>query len=318
LIFAAVTLLAGGIVLGWWAHGRWRSGDTTVVVERPVQILRERAVATGTMPDVVGLTRAAALQALGDAGADLSRVSIAERAYAGDPGVVISQAPDPTSALSAAPKITLSAPGTMPQIVGVPVDRARTTLSALGASVVVEMRYEAGASENTVLDVSPAPGHPLTAHARIAAAEPASSVFLDQLSAIDSSCSSDTAYVGGVERARALVCTPGEGAPAAMEYVLNREVTRFEAVVGIADRSASDTPVTFRVLVDGRSRFLATLPFGTAKRVSVPVAGALRVRIEAAVAKQGPSGREAEAVIASARFVGGRTAIDRLTAESHS
>jgi hypothetical protein len=152
---------------------------------------------------------------------------------------------------------------------------------------------------------------------KLVIAEPASSVFLDQLNAINSSCSSNSIYVAGVERQHSLVCEPGQGAPAETDYVLNRRVSAFQAVVGIGDTGASDTPVAFRIFVDGRLAFSITLPFGSSKPVSVPVVGALRVRLVAAMTKQGPSGSQVEAVFGNARFLGGSSAIDQLTAEAH-
>jgi hypothetical protein len=313
-----IALAAGGAVAGWYGRDRFGSHETNITVQRPITVMQAQVQATNTMPNVLGLDRNSARQALADAGVDLSRVTFGEQPYAGVPGIVINQDPPAAgSVTSAAVMLTVSAPGTMPKLVGLELDTARSELSTMGATVLVRSRYEAGAAEGSVLATDPANGQPLAERVKLVIAEPASSVFLDQLSAINSSCSSNSVYVAGVQRPHSLVCEPGQDSPAEMDYVLNRRVSTFQAVVGVGDTGASDTPVAFRIFVDGRLAFSTTLPFGSSKPVSVPVVGALRIRLVAAVPKQGPSDSQVEGVFGNARFLGGSSAIDQLTAEAH-
>jgi archaellum component FlaG (FlaF/FlaG flagellin family) len=318
VVSTAVALLAGGVVAGWWGRDRFGTHETNITVQRPITVSEGQTQAASAMPNVLGLGRDSARQALADAGVNLSTVKIREQAYAGLPGVVIDQNPPAAASLpSGAATLTLSAPGTMPKLVGLALDAARSELSQMGATVLVQTRYQAGAAEGSILETDPASGQPLAERVKLVIAEPASSVFLDQLNAINSSCSSNSVYVAGVQRQHSLVCEPGQDSPAQMEYVLNRRVTTFQAVVGIGDTGASDTPVSFRIFVDGRLAFSTTLPFGSSKPVSIPVVGALRVRMVASVSKTGPSGSQVEAVFGNARFLGGSSAIDQLTAEAH-
>jgi hypothetical protein len=318
LVATAIALLGGGAVAGWYGRDRFGSHETNITVQRPITVMHAQAQGADTMPNVLGLDRNSARQALADAGVDLGKVAITEQAYAGVPGIVINQDPPAAASVkSAAVTLTVAAPGTMPKLVGLALDSARSELSNMGATVLVRSRYAAGAAEGSVLDTDPAAGQPLAERVKLVIAEPASSVFLDQLSAINSSCSSNSIYVAGVQRQDSLVCEPGQDSPSEMDYVLNRRVSAFQAVIGVGDTGASDTPVAFRIFVDGKLAFSTTLPFGSSKPVSIPVVGALRIRLVAAVPKQGPSDSQAQGVFGNARFLGGSSAIDQLTAEAH-
>jgi hypothetical protein len=318
LCSTGVALLAGGAVAGWWGRDRFGTHETVFTVERPITVASATpGSAKATMPSVVGLDRQSALQALADAGIRLAQVSTKEQAYAGVPGIVIAQDPAPESAAPRAPSLILSAPGVMPRLTGLSLDAARTALSQMGATVAVRRRYEAGAAEGSVLETVPAAGQPLAERVGLVVAEAASSVFLDQLAAVQSDCSSDSVYVAGVERPHSLVCQPQQGSPAEIDYVLNRRVTRFDVTLGTGDAGATDAAVAFRLYVDGRLALSDTLPFGTARAVSVPLDGALRLRLVAAVPKQGASGDQVVAVFGAARLVGGSSAIDALTTEAH-
>lgn len=65
------------------------------------------------------------------------------------------------------------------------------------------------------------------------------------------------------------------------EFDLGRSWTTFEAVVGLSDDSNSDAEVAVRALADGDLVFSHTLSLGQAEEISVPVEGALRLRLEA-------------------------------------
>ena len=311
-----LALLAGGVVAGWFARDRFGEHTSLVTVQRPLTIVRERSTAAGTIPNVLGLSRDGARQVLGDAGFDLAQVSVKTQPYAGEPGVVIGQDPAPGETSSAVTTLTVAEPGTTPKLNGLVLDDARRRLSALGATVTIRSRYDAGATVGSVLQTDPAAGQPLANRVELVVAEPPSSVFLSDLSAVNSSCNSDSVYVGGVERTHSLVCQPGEGSPSEISYVLNRRVDELKALVGIADRSGTDTPVVFQMFVDGRLIGRYPVTFGKTVQVAVPVSGALRLRIVVASGKPGPSGTQVEAVVGDGRLVGGTSAIDALTAEA--
>ena len=318
----AVALLGGAAFLGWRIHDWTAEAPKTAVavtINRPVNVVQEHQADAGTMPNVLGLPEQTARQVFADAALDPSRIATTPQPYAGESGIVISQ--DPAAGTPPGQGklyLTVSAPAKMPRLVGAVLDDARTPLAQLGATVLIKSRYKPNAAENSVLATEPTAGQPLTDRATLVIAEPPSSVFLNQLRAIDSDCSTETLNVAGTQRQDALVCQPNEGSPAAMDYVLNRHVASLAVAVGLGDRGANDAPVTFRVFVDGKRAFAETLRFGQAHAIRIPVVGALRIHLEADVPKQGPSGEAPQAVFAGARFLGGRTAIDNLVAESSS
>jgi PASTA domain-containing protein/NPCBM/NEW2 domain-containing protein len=320
MALSAAALLGGAVFLGWIVH-EWISGEPkaalTVTVNRPIEIARERQVAVGTMPNVLGLDEQTARRALADAGLATTRIATKRQPYVGEKGVVVDQDPAPGAETNQGKfLLTLSVPAQMPTLSGRSLEDARQALGELGAGVVVGTRYQPGASENTVLETHPLPGRALSGRARLIVAESPSSVFLSQLNAIDSNCGTETLNVAGAVRRDALVCEPGTDSPATMEYLLNRRVASFTSVLGLGDRGAPDTPITFTAFVDGRRVLAQTLGFGQARRVRIPVVGALRIRLEASVRAVGSSGQQPEAVFADARFLGGRSAIDALIAES--
>jgi beta-lactam-binding protein with PASTA domain len=316
---SVVAVLLSMVFLGWQVHD-WISGKPTVrvTVTRPIKVVKEQRGSSDTMPSLLGLSEQRARQVLADAGVDLKRVSTSNQPYAGEESVVIAQKPLSGSPLgSSAIALTISVPAKMPPLQGMPLNDARDLLGQIGASVTVETRYQPGSAENTVLETKPAAGEPLSDRATLVIAEPPSAVFLSQLQSISSSCGTDTLNVAGISRTDALVCNPGEGSPAVMDYLLNRRVSEFQAVLGLGDRGANDVPVTFRIFVDGRRAAVLMLAFGQAQKVTVPVVGALRIRLEAAISHSSKSDEEVQAAFANARFLGGQSAINELIAESN-
>jgi hypothetical protein len=316
---SVAAVLFSAVFSGWQLHD-WVSGKPTVhvTVNRPIKVMKEQSASVDTMPSLLGLTEQRARQVLADASVDLKRVSTTMQPYAGEQGVVIGQTPLSGSSLgSSAIVLTVSTPAKMPPLEGMSLDGARDMLTQIGASVLVETRYQPSTKENTVLETRPAVGAPLTDRATLVIAEPPSAVFLSQLQSISSSCGAETLNVAGVSRSDALVCQPGEDSPSVMEYLLNRRVAEFQTVLGLGDRGARDASVTFRVFVDGRRATLVTLAFGQTQKITIPVVSALRIRIEAAINRPSQSDEEVQAVFANARFLGGQSAIDELIAESN-
>lgn len=315
---AGIALIAVGATLGsgtlGWALRDWTADELgDVIVKRPVRVFHPDAPAAGAMPNVVGLDEQSARQALSDAGVDVRRVESRRRPYVGEPGIVVGQSPAATTKLPAGDVVLeLSEPAKMPDLAGKPAAEARAALERIGVTVAAARRYEAGVPEGTVLATHPGAGEEAPGDAELVLADAPSRVFLGQLEPVDSDCAAETVNVDGERREDALVCDPGGGS-ARMEYVLNRRVSVLRATVGLADRSASDARVSFRVVVDGREAAAETVGLGTVESVIVPVEGALRVRLEA---ERVAGGQDARAVWADAALQGGREAIDALVAES--
>ena len=314
---SGIALLAGGIVAGWYGRDRFRT-DPTVTIRRSLTVVGQSAQHAAGMPDVIGLASNSARQAIADAGIDLSKVTVVEQPFAAYPGVVIDQRPEAAAPLPSSAVLVVAKAGKTPALEGYTADGARQALSQLGASVTIRTIYQAGTAENTVLATDPAAGQPLAQRVTLTVAEAPSSVFLDQLSAINSSCDTTSIYVNGTNRPDSIVCNPSHDYPAEADYALNRKVTSFQAVVGLGDSGATDTPVTFEVWVDGKLAYSGTFNFGRARWITVPTAGALRLRLRAIVPRQGNSGETVQAAFGGAKFVGGQSAISRLTTESHS
>lgn len=317
---SALAILLGAIYLGWQSH-EWfsprRATYVTVTVNRPIKVVKAQRNHAGLMPNVLGLQVDTARQVLADAGVDPAAVTTTDQPYAGETGLVIDQEPASGATVSAPVKLVLSAPATMPKLVGQTVVAARDTLARIGTSAFVKTRYDAGASEGSVLETDPAEGESLSDRATLIVSEAPSSVFLTQLRSITSSCGTETLNVAGAQQKDALVCSPSQGSPSVMEYLLNGHVASFQATIGLGDRGESTVPVTFRVVVDGQPIAIRTVGFGRSRTISVPVRGALRIHLEAAVGVAASSASTSvQAAWGDARLLGGRSAIDNLIAES--
>ena len=72
-------------------------------------------------------------------------------------------------------------------------------------------------------------------------------------------------------------CNERQGA---IEYNLGKRFRTFEAVVGVADNVEDSRQIgVFEVYVDGVRKLRRQVQFGQPKRVSVPITGALRLRL---------------------------------------
>ena len=64
-----------------------------------------------------------------------------------------------------------------------------------------------------------------------------------------------------------------------IDYDLSRDYRTFSTMVGLSDDSPADMAATYNVYVDGTSAASGSLTFGTARKLDIPVAGALRLRL---------------------------------------
>jgi hypothetical protein len=314
LALSIVSVLLGAVLLGWTLHGWSVDEGVDVEVKRPLRIVYGDAPAKGSMPNVLGLDEQAARQALADSGVEPSRIASREVPQVGERGIVVDQVPAATMPSGSGEVVlALSVPATVPQLVGKLDVQAREELERLGATVAIEGRYRPGSSEGTVLAVEPAPGAPLTGSAALTIAEAPSSVFLSQLTSVDSDCATETVNLDGSERKDAIVCDLAPSGESVAEYVLNRRVDLLRTTVGVGDRAPTGSSATFRVVVDGRTARTETVTLGSTQQLVVPTRGALRVRLEARAVGRTSGIR---AVWASPAFQGGRATIDALAEES--
>jgi len=203
-------------------------------------------------------------------------------------------------------------------MVGANLDDVRAVLTDLGVRIDVTTTYVPGQDEGTVLESTPAAGDQLPTELSLEVAEAASSVFLADLRANTSDCSIDDAIVNAQDQVGSIVCSPGYDDVEAVEFVLNREVDQFAATIGLDDRSEVGAPTLFRVLVDGSIALEVVMTYGASQDVTVPVGGALRLRLETSRYDTPENCCDTDAVWGSARLLGGLDAVTRIFDESNS
>ena len=118
-------------------------------------------VTTLTVPNVVGRPYQDAIDAILAAG---FRAAVQFQVVVNNPGAIISQQPPPSTQLPQGSPITvtLAVPGEVPDTEGMPVDRARATLSSAGYGVA-QMRYTTSAGAGgRVVGTDPAVGTTLS------------------------------------------------------------------------------------------------------------------------------------------------------------
>ncbi len=287
-------------------------------VDRPVQVYAPETVVAGRVPNVVGLTEEDARRVLSDAGVELSAVSSQDVAYVGPADLVVRQTPASGAQIDDGEFVLdVSTPARMPDLGGSSEADARAALSELGARIAVVDQYQPGASEGVVLSTEPLAGEEITDRATLHVAEPLSSVFLTQLTPAASSCrTGESALINGESEEEAIVCQPPPGAnPRSVTYALGGEMESFRAKLGLDDEGDAETPVEFRIFVDGRQVLSRRLEFGDVLPVDVPLLGKLQLRFEASAAAvaASPGASPVGAVFAEPQLVGSRSAVDRIS-----
>lgn len=313
----AGTVVVAAIVLGWFLHDWIGSEEVVVSIDRPVQIYAPETVIDGRIPNVIGLTEEDARRVLSDAGIELSEVSSERLPYVGPEDLVVRQAPASGGPIGEREIVlAVSEPALMPDLDGVSEGEARESLSSLGARIVTVSEYQEEASEGSVLSTEPAAGATIVDKATLHIAEPLSSIFLNELSPVASSCrSGEESVVAGSSAGEAIVCRPEAGAnPRSATYALGGEVESFHAVLGLDDRGDASIPVEFRVYVDGEQALSRRLAFGDSLPIELPLSGAFQLRLETVAAGVSPPGSlPVKAVFAEPRLAGSRSAIDELS-----
>ena len=320
-VLAATSLLGAiflaGIAAGWQLFdervGRLelpQAVEPEVVEVRVPTLLGDASVAV--MPDVRGLAEDVALEILADtvlAGEPPVRT---ERPWAGPPGIVVEQRPAFGVREPVGVELTLSIPATVPEAVGRGVQEVVEELEAVGATVEVERRFEAGVDADQVLGIEPASGSPVPAAVRIVASEPAGSISLAAQPLVEGRCARTERTVDAVEYGDALACSAGR-TPGQWAWLLSRVVDRVEGTVGLPDDGPTDTEVRLVFLADGVPVEEVLLTYGSAVEVSVPTADVLRLELQAVLGDGEEADlRSSEFVLADLRLTGSADSLARL------
>lgn len=313
LVLSVLAAASAFTALGWFLNNQF--GGPRIDISRPLNVTKNEPIAIGYVPNVYGIDEDSAIQALVDSGVSPSRISTKTVAHVGDAGLVVTQTPTPGKRIgTSAVVLGLAGTATMPSLVGKSIDEAREQLEVLGASVKVEHTYRSGADEGTILATAPAAGGTVKSSVTLTVADPASSVFLSDLEAIQTTCSEDAATISGDEFENSLSCSVSPDSPASASYSLGRSVDSFSATVGLDDDGDDSASVRFVVLRDRQQVQSFSLRFGQTRKINVPLKGALRLTLKAIGGRSSGSDLETTAIWGDASVSGGETAIDSLSA----
>lgn len=295
-------------------------------------------VAPVDMPDVVGLDENAAREALADAGIDGADVHVQEQPFVGPVGRIIQQTPTRHTSNPGAVRLVKSAPATMPDVAGQQGDDATKVLEALGVRVVRKEIYSPGKVKGEVLDTDTkageALGEKLGRQVVLSIASPAQELFLDQLKATDSDCStisngssssgSSSMKVNGQSVDHGVSCSvyysssssSSSGGETA-DYDLSRAVDVFTVTIGLSDATGIGTRVRFEILADGRLVAGDEVGFGESKDLSATVSGHLRLtlRVYAVSSTSSSSSSSVTAVWVKPTLAGSPDVITALAAQ---
>jgi hypothetical protein len=310
-------LLCAGSAFGWLLRG-WVPGGgvgtTTVEVTRPIVVEAEQA-GPGTLPNVLGLGVAEARQAYADAGVDPSSISVVRIPYVAQKGTVVEQRPGAAAAIPQGlvdfAEILVAKRASMPDLVGVEADEARSRLAGLGVGATTVVRYDATVAPGEVAETVPAAGVAARPRATLVVSEAPSSVNLADLSALEEGCYVGEAELSGSTLRNALVCEL-YGDTVENRYKINARVTAFKAAIALADGSRG--AVRLNVLSDGR--LLGTFETSAAETpINVAIAGG-GSRLTLELKQTANRNDSATLVFRDARIVGARSGIDALVRSS--
>lgn len=306
-----VGVLVVGFGLGWTASRIAGPGELPNTTVEVVAAPTDAGEGTVAVPDVRGLLLVDARQALADAGLPPDAVTTTDAPAALPAGTILRQ--DPVGGTEGANAVTLfvAVPGTVPDVVGAPAAGAVQILQDLGTAVRQVPRYTPGTPEGTVLAVEPPAGWPLAEEVVLTVSGPPGSVYLAQLDRVEGSCAGDGAGVDGQPYDNSVVCSTSSAGSTTV-YLLNRQVTSLEGVVGMADTSDPAATAAVRIVADGQVLLERTVAYGSAVPFELAVTGALRLEVSYSTAGEVPSGR---LVLGDARLVGDPAGIDALDAE---
>lgn len=307
VIVAVVGVFVAGFGLGWTAS---RLAGPDELPETTVEVVAAPPAegAEVPLPDVRGLLLVDAQQSMADAGLTSDAVTVVDAPGALPAGTILRQ--DPVGGTEGASAVTLfvSVPGTVPDVVGTGAEDAVQLLRNLGGTVRQVARYSPGTPEGAVLAVDPAAGSPLPEEVVLTVSGPAASIFLAEVARAEGSCSSGRATVDGRERDHSVLCSPSTS-ESTTAYLLNRQVTSLEGVVGLADSSDPAATARIRIAVDDRVLLDTEVGYGTSTPIALDVTAGLRLTVSYSTANRSGSGR---LVLGDVRLVGDPAGIDAL------
>lgn len=311
IVLAAMTLFSAGTVAGWYAHEvLTRPGPYSEpeIVEIPVSSWD----ADFTMPDVRGIPKNDALLALTDLGVTTANVTVTERPWAGIQGVVIEQSPVPGATELGEIELVISAPATVPNLIGSDRQNAMNQLRELGSEVVFEEQFDVNKQPGTVLATSPKASEVLTDTVTVTIASSGGSIYLSQLKPISKSCSTVDARMNGESFASSLECRGGRDAES-YEWDLQRKAEQVELTLGVADDVEDvNSQVHAVVYVDGTKVNEVDASFGKPVPLKIPTKGSLRLRLDLSGNQAPTSSSTVKAILGDARVVGTLNDINQL------
>jgi NPCBM/NEW2 domain/PASTA domain len=301
----ALGALAAAGWLGWTLEQRRHKPP--IVIRHDVKLVTDAPVADGTAPSVGGIDLASARQAFADAGAAPGTINVEQRRYVGEPGVVVAQDPAPAAELAKKVTLTVSQAATMPNVVGIERNSARSEIEKLGATVRAQSTFEPGAKGDAVVRSRPPAGQPIPGDVTLVYAEPESSVTLADLESENSDCAVNDSSTGGSNPVNSIVCSASD-TTAGIEYLVARHASRLTTTVGLDDASPPTARALARVRADGHTVATASLRSGHTARIDTSLAGSRRLTLEV----RAVGGESADVVWSDATLYGSRRALDLL------
>lgn len=308
LLILFIGVFGAGGVTGWMVHDRIqadRAQSEPTIVEIPAI---SEGIAT-VVPDVRGMNLNDATQALADLNLAPDAITTSEIPWAGTPGLVVAQDPVVGSAFEGKLHLTLSAPATVPDLVGKTQSEAMNTLLALGVQPVIDKKFDPSKTTGSVIALAPEPGSPLTDDLTITVADVGASVLLSTLDSASGygGCSTGTVSVNGKSYGNAMSCRSGSTSDEQISaWVVGRHGTRFTALLGVPDTDSTDARVVVRVLADGVEVQRVEAAYGAPAGIDVDISNVLRLEIAVSSPTRSP------AVLADALIKGTTDQIDLL------
>lgn len=307
-----VGALAIGVTGGYFVFNRYAvhsESDVVVTPQGPTTDSADRPAVV--MPDVEGLSRPGALEALADIGLDPGLVHFEDREYAATAGTVVGQTPARGTRDPNAVTLAVAVPVKVPNLKGRQSAVAITTLEALGAQIRVVQAYDPAEPVDRVISTQPAAGEQLGLEIVLRVSAAPSSVFLSTLNPLTSNCRTGSAKAGGKDLNQSITCTVGSGTnprPATADYTLSGRADGLVATVGISDDSVTGSTANVRVLGDGRPLGTVDVSFGQTKSLEASTAGVIRLQFEVS------GSPNVRVVLGDARLIGSPDGISSLQA----
>lgn len=274
-----IALVGAAFVAGWLVASRAvaaaeHTPDDTM--EAPISnLFSDEAL----MPDVRGMSEAAALQAIADAGIPVSAVEVTTRPTAGSAGVVIEQ--DPAFGVPSPEDVgvVVSSPAAVPDLVGAFEADAAAELAVLGAAVNRADRYDPDQPVGMVLGIEPAPGSDLPEAVTLTVNVAPSSVGLADVDWTGQCSSSSNATISGTKYDGAVICPSQSRNPKPGAWLLSGAVDGVVGSIGILDTEPTGTTASVQLIVDGAPAATYNVVWGAAQQIDLRTTGALKLEV---------------------------------------